>query len=89
MYDGVMLSRKRWCHAANNVNSIVLGHIQEGMGLRVKEKLTEDQLNNLESRHPLGFGDVNDVLNGIKFLTSPESKWITGSNIVIDGGYLA
>jgi len=71
------------------VNSIVLGHIQEGMGLRVKEKLTEDQLNNLENRHPLGFGDVNDVLNGIKFLTSPESKWITGSNIVIDGGYLA
>jgi len=71
------------------VNSIVLGHVQEGMGLRVRERLTKDQLNNLESLHPLGFGEVEDVLNGIKFLINPESKWITGSNIVIDGGYLA
>lgn len=37
--------------------------------------------------HPLGIGTVEDVSNLALFLLSDESKWITGANIVIDGGY--
>ena len=42
----------------------------------------------LEDKHPLGFGGYVDVLNGVKFLIDGNSKWITGTNLVIDGGYL-
>ena len=32
------------------------------------------------------FGDVEDVANIVIFLASRSSKFITGSNIVVDGG---
>ena len=37
--------------------------------------------------HPLGIGSLEDVSNLALFLLSDESKWITGANMVIDGGY--
>lgn len=44
----------------------------------------------LESRHPLGcVGDPDDVGWGIVYLASDEAKFITGSELVIDGGYTA
>ena len=38
-------------------------------------------------KYPLGIGQVEDVSNQVMFLLSEESKWITGTNIKIDGGY--
>jgi NAD(P)-dependent dehydrogenase (short-subunit alcohol dehydrogenase family) len=49
----------------------------------VDEKLIED----LEKKYPLGLGQAEDVAGAALFLISPASKWITGANIVIDGGY--
>jgi NAD(P)-dependent dehydrogenase (short-subunit alcohol dehydrogenase family) len=44
----------------------------------------------LESLHPLGhLGEPNDIGYGVVFLASDESKFITGSELVIDGGYTA
>lgn len=44
----------------------------------------------LDSRHPLGHvGEPEDIANGILFLASEESKFMTGSELVIDGGYTA
>lgn len=44
----------------------------------------------LDSRHPIGHvGEPEDVAFGILFLASDESKFITGSELVIDGGYTA
>jgi NAD(P)-dependent dehydrogenase (short-subunit alcohol dehydrogenase family) len=34
-------------------------------------------------------GIPEDVANGCIFLLSDASKWITGTNLVIDGGYTA
>ncbi len=39
--------------------------------------------------HPLGFGKPEDVANAIVFLLSDASKWITGTNLIVDGGYSA
>ncbi len=36
---------------------------------------------------PLGLGEVTDVSQLCLFLLSDASRWITGQNIVIDGGY--
>lgn len=44
----------------------------------------------LESLHPLGhLGEPEDIGYGIVYLASDESKFITGSELVIDGGYTA
>ena len=39
--------------------------------------------------HPLGFGKPEDVANVIVFLLSDASRWITGTNLIVDGGYSA
>ena len=40
--------------------------------------------------HPVGHvGEPNDVANGVVYLASDEAKFITGTELVIDGGYTA
>lgn len=44
----------------------------------------------LDSFHPIGHvGEPDDVAHGIVYLASDESKFVTGSELVIDGGYTA
>ncbi len=44
----------------------------------------------LEAKHPLGhMGEPDDIAWGIVYLASDESKFMTGSELVIDGGYTA
>ncbi|HEX9917421.1 MAG TPA: glucose 1-dehydrogenase [candidate division Zixibacteria bacterium] len=44
----------------------------------------------LDSLHPIGHvGEPDDIAYGILYLASDESKFITGSELVIDGGYTA
>ena len=41
----------------------------------------------LEAKHPLGLGQTKDIANACIFLLSDASRWITGQNLIIDGGY--
>lgn len=50
-------------------------------------KLSPENKLEIEKLHPLGFGEVEDVANACVFLLSSASKWTTGSNLIIDGGY--
>jgi NAD(P)-dependent dehydrogenase (short-subunit alcohol dehydrogenase family) len=44
----------------------------------------------LASLHPIGhIGEPDDIAYGILYLASDESKFVTGSELVIDGGYTA
>jgi NAD(P)-dependent dehydrogenase (short-subunit alcohol dehydrogenase family) len=44
----------------------------------------------LDSHHPLGYvGEPDDVAYGVLCLASAEAKFVTGSELVIDGGYTA
>lgn len=48
----------------------------------------EDVKQGIASLHPLGhMGEPNDIAYGILYLSSDESKFITGAELVIDGGY--
>ena len=44
----------------------------------------------LSTLHPLGhLGEVDDIAYGVLYLASDESKFVTGTELVIDGGYTA
>ncbi len=51
---------------------------------------TEEGQRNWRNRVPLGrLGQSEDVANGVLFLASDESSYMTGSELVIDGGITA
>jgi NAD(P)-dependent dehydrogenase (short-subunit alcohol dehydrogenase family) len=44
----------------------------------------------LDALHPVGHvGEPNDIAYGVIYLASDESKFMTGAELVIDGGYTA
>jgi NAD(P)-dependent dehydrogenase (short-subunit alcohol dehydrogenase family) len=71
------------------VNSVHPGFIRTPMVENYGKSIPGfyEQLNTL---HPLGhIGDPIDIAYGILYLISDESKFVTGSELVIDGGYTA
>lgn len=75
------------------VNSVHPGYIWTPMVLQhlkdqgLSEKEGREQLASL---HPIGHvGDPEDIAYGILYLASDESKFVTGEELVIDGGYTA
>lgn len=69
------------------VNSISPGMIKSPMLSRYSKYITRDFLEKIIDQHPLGFGKFEDVANAIEFLFNKKSKWITGINLIVDGGY--
>ena len=41
----------------------------------------------MTSLHPLGLGDTSDVAAACLYLASNASKWVTGAELVLDGGF--
>ncbi|MCD6401261.1 MAG: glucose 1-dehydrogenase [Anaerolineales bacterium] len=73
------------------VNSVHPGFIWtplvEEMGKRSPEGV-EAFRKHLDSLHPIGhIGEPDDIAYGVLYLASDESKFVTGSELVIDGGY--
>jgi 3(or 17)beta-hydroxysteroid dehydrogenase len=72
-------------------NSIHPGYVwtpQTENYLRDLGKLEEERAKAL-SRHPIGYlGEPDDIAYMVLYLASDESKFVTGSEMVVDGGYL-
>lgn len=71
------------------VNSVAPAQVLTESLDALKQSLTDKQFDEFRARHPLGFGEPEDVAHAVAFLLSDSSRWITGTNLVIDGGYLA
>jgi NAD(P)-dependent dehydrogenase (short-subunit alcohol dehydrogenase family) len=71
------------------VNAVLPGTIMTPMNLE-KARQTPGYLEQMRSIHPLGVvGEPDDVAYAFLYLASDESKFTTGSELVIDGGYTA
>jgi len=69
------------------VNCVSPGYVESEMGGAYEAKVTGGQMEQVRSRHLLGLGRPRDVAHAIAFLVAPTGRWITGSNLVVDGGY--
>jgi NAD(P)-dependent dehydrogenase (short-subunit alcohol dehydrogenase family) len=50
----------------------------------------EELKKQLDSKHPIGhIGEPDDIAYGVLYLASDEAKFVTGSELIIDGGYTA
>lgn len=48
--------------------------------------ITEEELQKEEARFPLGFGHTEDIAYAAVYMMSDASKWVTGTNMIVDGG---
>lgn len=71
------------------VNCVAPGIVETEMVERLKSLMTEEQFQLIRDAHPLGLGRVEDVANAVAFLLGDTARWITGTTLVIDGGYSA
>jgi len=79
---------------AIRVNSVHPGFIDTPAVTSTVAEMTEDMASEFRERIlagiPMGrMGKPLDVANGILFLSSDESSYMTGSELVIDGGFIA
>lgn len=71
------------------VNCIAPGFVHTPMLERLERTWEPSQRDAVESLHPLGFGEAKDIANAAAFLVASTGRWITGTVLVVDGGYLA
>jgi NAD(P)-dependent dehydrogenase (short-subunit alcohol dehydrogenase family) len=71
------------------VNALLVGAVQTPLHERLCDALSPAGVADYRDRHPLGFGHPDDITPLVALLLSPAGRWITGSAIVVDGGYSA
>jgi NAD(P)-dependent dehydrogenase (short-subunit alcohol dehydrogenase family) len=71
------------------VNCVSPGMIMTPMNEGVEAARSEEARKEDVKRYPLGYGRPEDVAYSVAFLLSSASRWITGTNLVVDGGYTA
>ncbi|MCC8424868.1 SDR family NAD(P)-dependent oxidoreductase [Mucilaginibacter sp. UR6-11] len=69
------------------VNAISPGVVDTPMTQNLFNQISEGKKENIIAMHPLGIGKIEDIIPLILFLLSENSRWVTGQDMVIDGGY--
>jgi meso-butanediol dehydrogenase / (S,S)-butanediol dehydrogenase / diacetyl reductase len=67
------------------VNCVCPGTFRSG----IHADLPPEALDMIAAKHPLGLGSATDLVGAYSYLASDESRWTTGSALVVDGGYAA
>ena len=69
-------------------NCISPGMVKTPLYDNAEKEISKESMDKHVSLYPLGIGQTKDIANTIIFLLSDASRWITGINIILDGGYL-
>ena len=76
-----------WAKYNINVNTIAPGYVRTSLVEELIEKGKYDE-NQLMNRSPMGrLGTCEEISDAAVFLSSEESRYITGQTIVVDGGW--
>jgi NAD(P)-dependent dehydrogenase (short-subunit alcohol dehydrogenase family) len=71
------------------VNAILPAIVKTEMTDSLFASVPDEVKQKMEAAHPLGFGQPQDVAFASVYLLSDAGKWMTGNNLVLDGGYSA
>jgi NAD(P)-dependent dehydrogenase (short-subunit alcohol dehydrogenase family) len=71
------------------VNCISPGVVVTPMTESAVYSQTPEAKERITQLHPLGLGNTDDIAYASIYLLSDASRWVTGTNLVIDGGYTA
>jgi NAD(P)-dependent dehydrogenase (short-subunit alcohol dehydrogenase family) len=71
------------------VNSISPGAIETPMSKPIFDSIGPEKVSQIVASHPLGLGKPEDVGLACVYLLSDAARWITGTNLIIDGGFTA
>jgi len=90
-----LLTKSIALHCAQNAYNIRCNSIHPGYILTTqmvdwvnKAEDPDAVMADLVSKHPIGFlGQPEDIGNGILFLASDDSRFMTGQELVMDGGF--
>lgn len=67
-------------------NAVHPGMVETKM---IKENLSDEELSNNLKEYPLGrFGKPEDIAWAIVYLLSDASSWVTGTSMIVDGGFM-
>lgn len=70
------------------VNGLAAGAVTSEMHDGITAQLGDAGVQAYEAQHLLGFGQPQDVAEATVFLMSDAARWITGTTLVVDGGYM-
>jgi NAD(P)-dependent dehydrogenase (short-subunit alcohol dehydrogenase family) len=82
--DGLMRAMAVELAPHVRVNSVLPGAVPTTMtaGVFADRELAE----RMAQQYPLGLGSPDDIADAIEFLMSARAKWITGQQLIVDGG---
>lgn len=86
------LSKHLACELARKkvrVNSISPGAICTPINMNLPHMKDPEKRAALEAQHLLGLGETEDIANACIYLLSDASRWVTGTNLFVDGGFSA
>ena len=69
------------------VNTISPGTVKTPLMEQYLSTLSESDREKRLAGFPLGIGNPSDIAHACVYLLSDASQWITGQNLIIDGGY--
>lgn len=84
------LAKQLACELARKnvrVNSISPGAICTPINMNLPHMKDPEKRASLEAQHLLGLGETTDIANACIYLLSDASRWVTGTNLVVDGGF--
>ena len=80
----IRVASKEFANRRIRVNAVCPGMVKTD--IMSKGGVSDSQLAEDEKNYPLGYGEPIDVALLMVYLLSDASKWVTGTNMIIDGG---
>ena len=76
-------------HRKIRVNELIAGAVETPMHQSIIKNLDQNSQDEYRDLHLLGFGETIDIAYAAMFLLSDASRWVTGTSMIVDGGYMA